>query len=438
MFSASGLLHGRSARKQVRDPWRHHRPRQEVLLAMLNFPANFWGEKLESEPPEVCCDPEQPNLESTTTEISDTASSHSNTEVKLEPAAEDSTTTGFKEIEDHFAPKQGTGMKGSDAQLLNTIEKCQNRPPRSTLEPLAMNVNRERCKEKLAAYSALNQKLAIVEWAVNLVEGAVTDQQAVFGSTVPVSKLRQVLQFENPTQTQPDDYQVQAVRASSVEGLEAATEKRFRQCEGALVEVKAGLSSLGEQMKESSATTATNLGILVMNVLTRSDCPDHGQTPQSALNVSIVMNQTDTSRSGGVAYDSTNPTGWPPTSAEHATREVELHSTTGATILVDVEVGSGMIQAVVDTTCQITVFSVTAWRNLCPSPSLEEEIILTGAAVLGRMKANMAQDIQLRLGGQSYFWDCCVAPISDDLILGLDFLHAHGAVVDLPQACLSL
>jgi hypothetical protein len=118
--------------------------------------------------------------------------------------------------------------------------------------------------------------------------------------------------------------------------------------------------------------------------------------------------------------------------------EVELHSTTGATILVDVEVGSGMIQAVVDTACQITVFSVTAWRNLCPSPSLGEEIILKGAAVLGRMKANMARDIQLRLGGQSYFWDCCVAPISDDLILGLDFLHAQGAVVDLPQACLSL
>ncbi|ELU16571.1 hypothetical protein CAPTEDRAFT_206242 [Capitella teleta] len=278
-------------------------------------------------------------------------------------------------------------------------------------------------------------------------------------STIENHPVAQVLQFENPTQTQPDDYQVQAVRASSVEGLEAETEKRFRQCEGALVEVKAGLSSLGEQMKKSSATTATNLGISVVNVLTRSDCPDHRQTPQSALNVSIVMNQaimpgivkkqgghvhqlpgreTDTSHSGGAAYDSTNPTGWPPTSAEHAIREVELHSTTGATILVDVEVGSGMIQAVVDTACQITVFSVTAWRNLCPSPSLEEEIILKGAAVLGRMKANMARDIQLRLGGQSYFWDCCVAPISDDLILGLDFLHAQGAVVDLPHACLSL
>ncbi|ELU11578.1 hypothetical protein CAPTEDRAFT_190765, partial [Capitella teleta] len=71
---------------------------QEVLLAMPNFPANFWREKLESEPPEVCCDPEQPDLESTTTEISDIASSHSNTKVKLEPAAEDSTTTGFRQI----------------------------------------------------------------------------------------------------------------------------------------------------------------------------------------------------------------------------------------------------------------------------------------------------------------------------------------------------
>ncbi|ELT94449.1 hypothetical protein CAPTEDRAFT_194891 [Capitella teleta] len=188
---------------------------QEVLLAMPNIPANFWREKLESEPPEVCCDPEQPDLESTTTEISDIASSHSNTKVKLEPAAEDSTTTGFRQIaqvltmmeksmresqekilgalmasqerhdqqmlevmavlsqrgvasggpetllqssaalprkplkstkvdndtffQDHFAPEEGTGMMGSDAQLFSTIEKRQNRPPRSTLEPPAMN-----------------------------------------------------------------------------------------------------------------------------------------------------------------------------------------------------------------------------------------------------------------------------------------------------------
>ncbi|ELT94455.1 hypothetical protein CAPTEDRAFT_194896 [Capitella teleta] len=47
-------------------------------------------------------------------------------------------------FQDHFAPEQGTGMMGSDAELLNTIEKRQNRPPRSTLKPPAMNVNRER------------------------------------------------------------------------------------------------------------------------------------------------------------------------------------------------------------------------------------------------------------------------------------------------------
>ncbi|ELT97814.1 hypothetical protein CAPTEDRAFT_217211 [Capitella teleta] len=279
------------------------------------------------------------------------------------------------------------------------------------VEPMAVDAFLQGCKEKLAAYSALNREPVTVELAVNLVEGAVTNQQAVFGSTVPVSKLRQVLRFENPTQTQPDDYQVRAVRASSVEGLKAAAEKRFRQCEGALVEVKAGLSSLSEQMKEA-----------IMPGIVKNP---GGHVHQ------LTGRETDTSRSGGATYDSTNlhwlaPNQW--------IRKVELHSTTGATILVDVEVGSGMIQAVVDTACQITVFSVTAWRNLCPSPSLGEEIILKGAAVLGRMKANMARDIQLRLGGQSYFWDCCVAPISDDLILGLDFLHAQGAVVDLPQA----
>ncbi|ELU15777.1 hypothetical protein CAPTEDRAFT_208363 [Capitella teleta] len=266
---------------------------QEVLLAMPNIPANFWREKLESEPPEVCCDPEQPDLESTTTEISDIASSHSNTKVKLEPAAEDSTTTGFRQIAQdqaaHFFSRLPSHHRCSYALLkekLRTRFNVVQAPavPRKQLqdvrqgmeeslqefasrvqqlardahpslvteavEPMAVDAFLRGCKEKLAAYSALNREPATVELAVNLVEGAVTNQQAVFGSTVPVSKLRQVLRFENPTQTQPDDYQVRAVHASSVEGLEAATERRFRQCEGALVEVKAGMSSLGEQMKE--------------------------------------------------------------------------------------------------------------------------------------------------------------------------------------------
>ncbi|ELT97568.1 hypothetical protein CAPTEDRAFT_208626, partial [Capitella teleta] len=386
---------------------------QEVLLAMPNFPANFWREKLESEPPEVCCDPEQPDLESTTTEISDIASSHSNTKVKLEPAAEDSTTTGFRQIAQVLTMMEKS-MRESQEKILGALMASQERQDQQMLEVMAvlsqrgvasggpetllqssaapprkpLNVNRERdvswgkhathlgsdwaphsttdlhdwrltqpvrrsaapttqshlpaanpglpkftgkvgdpldwvafivnferraerytwddatrldflieclqdqaahffsrlpphhrcsyallkeklrtrfnvvqapavlrkqlqdvrqgmeeslqefasrvqqlardahpslvtealepmavdaflrgCKEKLAAYSALNREPATVELAVKLVEGAVTNQQAIFGSTVPVSKLRQVLRFENPTQTQPDDYQ---------------------------------------------------------------------------------------------------------------------------------------------------------------------------------------------------------------------------------------
>jgi len=138
------------------------------------------------------------------------------------------------------------------------------------------------------------------------------------------------------------------------------------------------------------------------------------------------------------------PTGWPPPaklassiSVPHL-RTVEFHKPSGPNVLVSLQVEGVPLQAVVDTACQITVFSFDLLQKLPVELSVSTPILLKGAAKEGTMRGYLIPGLQFTLGSSSYKWDCCVAPITDSFILGLDFLKAHHAVVDLAQSQLIL
>ena len=54
------------------------------------------------------------------------------------------------------------------------------------------------------------------------------------------------------------------------------------------------------------------------------------------------------------------------------------------------------------------------------------------------MDARLVHRLNLSIGPHSFIWNCCVAPVNDEFILGLDFLEAHQAVIDLPARQLRL
>ena len=138
------------------------------------------------------------------------------------------------------------------------------------------------------------------------------------------------------------------------------------------------------------------------------------------------------------------PTGWPPP-AKSATsisvpylRTIDFHKSGGPNVLVSLQVEGVPLQAVVDTACQITVFNHDLLQKLPIAPSMTSPILLKGAAKEGTMRGYLIPGLQFTLGSTSYKWNCCVAPITDNFILGLDFLKAHHAVVDLSQSQLIL
>ena len=105
-------------------------------------------------------------------------------------------------------------------------------------------------------------------------------------------------------------------------------------------------------------------------------------------------------------------------------------------ITLPIKVNGHAVHAVVDTAGQVTVISDTFFSALDAKLDREEPILLKGVGVDSCMRAKMVHQLSLTLGNQSFLWSCCVAPITDPMILGLDFLECHKAVIDLPARIL--
>ena len=54
-----------------------------------------------------------------------------------------------------------------------------------------------------------------------------------------------------------------------------------------------------------------------------------------------------------------------------------------------------------------------------------------GAVLETKTKAQLAKNIRIQLGKSEFFWDVYIAPIEEEVILGLDFMLFHKANVDL-------
>ena len=115
-------------------------------------------------------------------------------------------------------------------------------------------------------------------------------------------------------------------------------------------------------------------------------------------------------------------------------REVSFRKDRGYSIMIPVKVNNSDNLAVVDTAAQVTVLSKDFAVGLGISLTGADKVLLKGAAKEGSMVASIVKGIKLAIGKSVFQWDVYVAPITDDIILGLDFLVANECVVDLKSS----
>ncbi len=119
-------------------------------------------------------------------------------------------------------------------------------------------------------------------------------------------------------------------------------------------------------------------------------------------------------------------------------REFALSDPVGMSFGIAMQVEGIDVFGVVDSAAQITVLSSRIGKRLHLEDRLSEEVRLRNAQKNSFLTGYLVKDVSLFISGHAYTWDVIVADIADDLLLGLDFLRAEKAKIDLAQDSIAL
>ena len=107
-------------------------------------------------------------------------------------------------------------------------------------------------------------------------------------------------------------------------------------------------------------------------------------------------------------------------------------------LYVSIAVNGTPTQALVDLGAQVTVLSRGFLEGMQVPPKIIEAVRLKGAGRDSQMAGHFTERVKIQFGDRQFYWCVYVALISDPVILGLDFLKAIGASIDLPSATISI
>ena len=91
------------------------------------------------------------------------------------------------------------------------------------------------------------------------------------------------------------------------------------------------------------------------------------------------------------------------------------------------------IKAVVDTAAEVTIISDNVFRELEPKPACLKRVTLHTAGRDMKMEGFVVGLVALKMGKSTFPEAVYVAPIQDDMLLGLDFLLRHGVDIKLEE-----
>ena len=97
---------------------------------------------------------------------------------------------------------------------------------------------------------------------------------------------------------------------------------------------------------------------------------------------------------------------------------------------LNVKVNSKNITAVIDTGAEVTIISDKVYESLEAKPPVKKRTVMHGAGRNMTMNTCIIGPVDLEIGAKTYTSDVYVAPMDDDMLLGLDFMRKNRVVLD--------
>jgi len=110
-----------------------------------------------------------------------------------------------------------------------------------------------------------------------------------------------------------------------------------------------------------------------------------------------------------------------------------LKLSNGVMFRVPIEVQGMPLKTVVDTAAQVTLVSEEFYKSLDLAPPIHREVVMNTGGKGMQMNGFIAGPFQVVLGTHKFSVDMYVAPIEEEMLLGLDILEANGVSLHLKE-----
>ena len=119
---------------------------------------------------------------------------------------------------------------------------------------------------------------------------------------------------------------------------------------------------------------------------------------------------------------------------EGVVQEIKFREDTSpCSLILEVQVGDRVCEAVIDSGAQVTVLSRGVFEKLKNKPKVGRRVRLKGPADDNIMMADVVEKFRLGIGGTYYTNRVFIADISDECIFGLDSMKLFKMVIDLDK-----
>ncbi|XP_069187217.1 uncharacterized protein [Procambarus clarkii] len=106
----------------------------------------------------------------------------------------------------------------------------------------------------------------------------------------------------------------------------------------------------------------------------------------------------------------------------------------GSMFWIPVQIGDVKVKAFVDTAAEVIIISQEIHQRLNPPPQVIQHITLSTAGKRMHLTGTLVGPIPLLVVGREYTVGVYVAPIADDMLLGLDFMKRYGVSIVLDKS----